>query len=732
LIAQTPANFARIEKFSDGVLSDRVQLAEVYEREAAAAAKQAEQLSVFDINELSNYTASISTITASDLNVPATGVVGNASEKYRQLTLQARNALQAGNEDKSNAILESRDEILSATVEGLAFRGLSGLTPEQVDQVENAVFNSNPQLAPESARESVSALLKLANATSPDILDQFLKEAGSYREGPARAAELEQQISAAAYAKENILPEIYRISITKFGDLDKAVASVISGVDGVKGLDERIASRYRDEIYYRASLSAASSFYQTNPTEAQMDAAMGFIQTGDAGSLTENQQQILTKARGYTDESGKLSELRTYMNTRTSARVEELNQFAADKIKFDTLTNISAGLGNPLSARDRRLVSEKLTSEFANVLGDQTLGQVLLSGSVDSIPILNEIKRINILPDELHQAFSSLASGSLMVNSSPVLLSHWRNMRTQVTVTGNEMLSPAVLSLSEESIATLDALSQYGRIYGDNPEAISEALAPVRRYNSDKSYREFIDGFFDDGVDSFLQSVDGFEALPPSAYRGFRAAAIRYASLSASMDYDEKGIRDLLERQIDLSYPDGDGIVYGSDMSRRTPASLSRVIPNNERDFINFAQAQVQQDGLDASGKPLVLSVFAMNPVEEEQFRTGMITAGEGKKISEMTTLFLQPIGSASREGTQYRVMQFKPDSPVGREPILRKKDGMMIPFVISTNDPLFTSVVNTKRAAENVSNIERAEKRLRVLELIGKSQGLSAPMGIR
>lgn len=731
LIAQTPSNFARIEKFSDGVLSDRVQLAEVYEREAAAAAKQAEQLSVFDINELSNYTASIATINASDLNVPAIGVVGNASKQYTQLTLQARNALQGGNEDQSKAILESRDEVLGATVEGLAFRVLSGLTPKQVDQVENAVFNSNPQLAPESARESVSALLKLADATSPDILDQFLKEAGSYREGPARAAELEQKISAAAYAKENILPEIYRISIAKFDYIDKAVAYTISGVNGVKGLDEGIASRYRDEIYYRASLSAASSFYQTNPTEAQMDAAIGFIQTGDVGSLTKNQQKILTKARGYTDKSGKLSELRTYMNTRTSARVEELNEAKKAQAEATAIANMRSGITNPSNQGQRELASKDLSTRYASLLGElnMTLGQALLSGRPEVGPILQEVMDIGILPEELHTAFSGLASGGSMVNFSPVLLSYWRNIRNQSTLTGSEMLSSVAQSFEPEEIATLDALAEAGLIYSDSPESISNILTPLRLYDEDKSFKERVDSFFGDTSDAvyqFMQSVEGYTELPPSAGPGFVAAAIRHATLSSTTGNNVKNIRQLLQKQIQRTYPSGDGYVYGQGMRERTSASLSRIVPGNERAFIDRVQELVLEDGITESGERIANSYFA---------KTNILAMAQGNE-----TLFLQPIGPATREtfdpdspgGAQYRVMRFNAKEPFGYEVVYTERFGTRVPFVVSTDDYGFQLSVKMKGELSNIESIEDAESRLRVLELIGKSQGLSAPMGIR
>jgi len=724
LIAETPSSFSKIEKFSDGVLADRVQLVSVYEEEAAAEAKAAQAARVFDINQSSPLNASASRTVAANQDVPTVGISLNAASEYQGLTLQSQQALLAGNEDESKAILEARDDILGATVEGLVVRALRGLTPEQANQVEAAVFNGNPSLAPQSSQESVAAVLKLANSTTPDILDQFSSEVRSYKEGPARAAELELKVNAAAFAEENIAPQINNIAITPFSDLDQAIANSIANVDGVNGLDEAVASSYKKEAYHRASLSAASTFYQTNPTEAQMDAAMAYIQTGDIGDLTPVQQQILGKVRGYTDSSGRLSELRTYMNARTSARLEQISEAETQRVKSERIFNLGAGLGNPANASDRELASEYLSTRFDSILQGRPLSQVLLGGGEDSVQILSEIKRINVMPDELHQAFSSFASGSLMVNSSPILLSHWRNLRTRVTMSGNEMLSPAVESLGAEKVATLDALSEYGRVYGDDPETIAEALAPLRRYNAEKGYRETIDTFYDDGVDSFLQGIDGLSDAPPSAYEGFRAAAIRYAALSSSLNYSQKDIQDRLERQIDVTYPDGDGYVYSAAMGRRSPASLSRIVPGNEKDFISYAQGLVNDQGVTESGQSLGLSVFAMNKVEADKFREEMITSGRGAELKGMNTLFLQPIGPANRENTQYRVTRFNPDNPLGREPVLRKVNDMMIPFVISTNDPSFVSVVRSKAEESHSNSIDKAEGRLRLFEMIGLSTG--------
>lgn len=190
------------------------------------------------------------------------------------------------------------------------------------------------------------------------------------------------------------------------------------------------------------------------------------------------------------------------------------------------------------------------------------------------------------------------------------------------------------------------------------------------------------------------------------------------------MGYNERSIRDRLERQIEITYPDGDGYVYSGDMGRRSPASLSRIVPGNERDFISYAQSLVQTQGLSETGQPIDLPVFAMNPVETDQLREEMIRSGRGAELKGMTTLFLQPIGRASREGTQYRVMRFNPNSALGREPVLRKQNGMMVPFVVSTSDPSFVSMVNLKDQKLSASTKERAESRMRIFEMIGASTG--------
>ena len=720
-----------IEKFSDGLLDDSIGLARLYEEDAIAKAKQEEDIRIFELQQGSNLAYFSATSAAARPVNPLISPTVVAAWQYSNLTNKAKGALKAGNEDESNAIINHRNKLLNATVDGIAFRALNDLTPDEVNQVQEAVTAQNSQLAPQSARKAVDEILKLSKKTSTDVLGRFEQEARQYRESGARAAEIRRKLLAQDDAEKNISPRVDLIALIPFKDLSSALGSLLSDLNKLTDLDEAIASDYKATAYENASKKAGDKFYETDPTKDQMNEAMAYIQTGTRGSLTNDQQEILSTARYYANKSGRLQNLRTYLNERRRVGTEQLNEAERAKAEAETMTNMRMGLNNPSDAKQRELVSKDFSIRYASVLTslNMTLGEAFLSGRPEVEPIIQEAMDIGILPEELHTAFSGLASGSSMVNFSPVLLTYWRNIRNQSTLTGSEMLSSSAQGFEPEEIATLDALAEAGVIYGDTPESISNILTPLRLYDEDKSFKERVDTFFGDTPDAvyqFMQSVEGYTELPPSAGPGFVAAAIRHATLSSTTGNNVKNIRKLLEKQIQRTYPSGDGYVYGQGMRERTSASLSRIVPGNERIFIDRAFEIVFEDGITESGERIVDSYFE---------KTNILAMIRGNQ-----TLFLQPIGPATREtfnadspdGAQYRVMRFNDQAPLGYEVIYTERFGPRVPLVISTDDSGFQLKVKIERKLSEMESIEDAESRLRAFELIGKSQALSAPMGVR
>ena len=709
-IAQTPSSLAQIEKFSDNLLADRVQLVQITEQQEQAKIQAQETAMVFDLSqEQATLDASARTLAANSKYSP-NNLVNVASVSYSSATDRARDALIAGNEDESKQIIANRDSKLAATVDGLALRALSGLTPDQATQLEAAVVQGQPSMAPEGTENVVASLLRLSGSVGPEVIDSFTSEVRSFKEGPAQFNLLQDRVAAESVAQSEIMPAIKQIGFTAVGQTANSVVSVLEQIDGLEGLDPKMASDMKTEAYYNASLAATSAFFGTNPTEGQMESAMGYIETGTVGNLTINQQALLDRAREYNAESGRTSNLRTYVNERSSALNEQRNRDAREAQKQDRISNIYRGLGNPDNESDRGAYSDALEAKFE--LDGQTLGEVLLSGSPESIEILNDIKQTNMLPQELHDAFSSFASGGMMQQFSPVILSHWRNLRTTTTSSGQEILSPALEGLAADKIAVLDAMSEYGRVFGDSSDAMSEAFAPLQRYNSDKPYRESIDSMFgEDGVDAFVQNIDGIGDAPASAYQGFRAAAIQ---LAATGRKSLSEIKDQLERQIEVTYPDGDNVVYGTSMNGRSPAALSRIVPGNERAFMSFVQEQVLDAGMTDRNEPITFSTFSMSRAEEASMRRDMIQSGRGEEFTDRKELFLQPISSAVRGNTAYRVMRFNKDAPLGREVVMREQNGTMIPFIVSTSDPRFISKVNSSRNASAQQAIDQAESRAR------------------
>lgn len=707
-IAQTPSSLAQIEKFSDNLLADRVQLVQITEQRAQAEIEAAETARVFDLSQEQVTVDAGARTVAADPKYSSNNVANVASVSYSSATNRARDALLAGNEDESKQIIANRDSKLAATVDGLALRALSGLTPDQATQLEAAVVQGQPSMAPEGTQDVVASLLRLSGSVGPEVIESFTGEIRSFKEGPAKFNQLQDRVAAESVAQSEIMPAINQISLAGVGQAANSLVSVLDQIDQLEGLDPKMAKDMKQEAYYKASLSATSAFFGTNPTEEQMESAMSYIQTGEAGSLTLSQQALLDRAREYNGESGRTANLRTYVNERSSALNEQRNRVEREAQRQEKFANISMGMGNPANAADRGAYSDALETKFD--LNGQTLGEILLSGSSESVEIIADIQRTNMLPQELHDAFVSFASGGMMQQFSPVILSHWRNLRTSATASGQQILSPAVEALGADKIAVLDAMSEYGRVFGDSADAMSEAFAPLQRYNSDKLYRESVNSMFgeeEDSLDLFVQSIDGIGNAPASAYQGFRAAAIQLAAIG---NKSPAQIKDQLERQIEETYPDGDNVVYGTSMNSRSPAALSRIIPGNERLFMSFVREQVLDSGMIGPDQPATFETFMISPSEDGR----VIQSTRSRRSSE---LFLQPISSPIRGNTDYRVMRFNKDAPLGREVVMREQNGAMIPFIVSTSDPRFVAKVNSFYDAADQQAKDQAESRARRIQ---------------
>lgn len=717
----SPSTLRSIEKLSDGVFSDRIPMVEAVEEQTRLELEAVERGRTFDIEQGIETVSSAARVTAATTDAPI-AVASNAFSNYQSETARARNLEVSGNSDQAEAVISRRDAHLSAVVEGLAVQALSGLTKEQTFEVEQAVFNADPSLAPEGSRASVSAIIDLSESVQGSVSDDFLSIVGSFRDGPARINEIKARVAAEQALLDDVAPEISSISTSSFDEIGGKVDSAISRIESVDNLDPAIADRSKSDVYLRASHAAASAFFRTSPSKAQMDAARAFIETGDSSDVLSNAQKIyLDEARKYKDLSGNRSGLDTYMNKRASQRTNEIARLKAAEEKRELDESISLGIADPSLKTNQEAFSERLEARYSSLLGDQNLGQFLLSSPDKAGPIIDESRRSNILPRELTSIFKNFASGGPMLNSSPVVLSYWSQLRSGTTELGVEYLSPAVSSLDAKDVGMLDMLAEYSRINGDNPETVASAFENIRRYRDDKNFKATVDARFGEdaaSVDAFVLSLDGAEELQSTDLSGLKSVAINMAAIG----FDQSEIQDRLERQMNVTYPKTEGMVLSRAGRGRSAAALSRVIPAKSLPiFQEMVESRILENGYigfdpsqESLGEKVTSAYFGARPERYEGMSASEFARTQAS-MAEEGMIVLQPVGPIKVGSTSYRALLRKDGEFT---PIFYNEGGDAVPAIFSTSDPMFIQLVKDKEKADADEMMRRAEEQPSVSEL--------------
>ena len=344
--------------------------------------------------------------------------------------------------------------------------------------------------------------------------------------------------------------------------------------------------------------------------------------------------------------------------------------------------------------------------------------QALLSP--DARPILEAVNQMNVMPESLHNLFRSLASGAFVGNSPATLISHYTNFR-DYTYNGVVMESPMMASLTEEQRATLNFIADAAPIIGTDNQSFAELFSARSRMQSDPNFSSRAEAFFGSTPYEFVRNLDGYNNLPVTAIRGMEAAALSMFSLASERGMDANHVRTQLERQIDRTYPDGGGLVFAPDMSRRTRAPLSYAAPNNEDLFQDYVIQRMSEGGVSNAGLGIVSrGALALT----SRAIVGSIT---GSTVSSSTNeYFLQPLGVPTSELVQYQVMELLPPELGGRRSVMETveetdEEGSTVsvtrPLIVTNQDRRYLSMVEERTLLENSNYIQRAERVGRVRE---------------
>lgn len=698
------------EKFSDDVLTDQIDIGEVLQAQEIETAKAEQATAVFDINADADAFASVARNTAASPVRQPSAVASMASQYWQEQTISARNALAAGNKEQSDALLAARDKGFNGYVEGLELRAVQGLTKDQTFELERAVMERRPAIAPAGSADAVRAILSL-ESVNPNISSEFLSFVGSYREGAGKAIEVQAQ-SQAFDTVNAIAPNAINQIRTSTGAVADATYSLfLKTVDGTANLRAEDAEKFRRSAAYSAGLAHMTDFFTGMPTEQAIDRASAYIASGtDDGTLSVAQRIQLDKVREYGVISGNESELRTQFGILESRsndmRLEEQARFEQQQ----TAIRITSGAGDPTSTGDRKAYEDLLQKSFGTALGGQPIASVFTNPASLSDPtaqaILQDVATRNVLPESLHNLFASTSNGGVSGAEALTVLSHWGNIRSKtVATTGAEIVSPAVRGLTADQVATLDMMFDYTRQQGSSPEAMNNLLKAKYKFDNDPTFKARVETVLESTLDDFVISLDGIGSAPLSAYNEMKAATLVLLATSEATGYDVSNIRNRLERQLDRSYPDGEGIVLGQDGGTRTYAALSVTVPGNEFEFKDFVLSEVLRNG------------FIPKPGTTTAERATSVGFGRSGfsgsyRAAVKNEIYLEPVGVPQAGQARYRVMVKRPveeGGPVAMVTSVKDQDGIFrrVPMFVSTRDPAFETIIlnnNRKKAAEAIA----------------------------
>jgi hypothetical protein len=725
---------ADIEKFSDGLLSDRIQYANVIREREIAEINRQEALSIFDMEQGTAGSVATATSFGVDPIISSGAVAQRALDFYSNETAQARAATAAGRNDLASSITSNRNAVFDGYVQGLHLRAVQNLTPEQTNQLEASIMAQNPNLAPTAeSRQAVSALLQLSRNTDYNIVEDFPPFIGSYRDSAGRFVVAQNEATAFTEFKA-LEPTILDIRLLRGGDIDAAIAAASEAVTGIDSLADTVRSSAITEIQFRGGQAYVSQFFEGSPSETQIASAGAFLEGSDITTgLTQGQVDLLARARTLGVDSGRESNLRTHFNTVGNAVGQLRRQDEARLREFQDANRIfRLGAGDPTSVGDRRIVDERIQSSFAPQLqaaGYQSLGEMFADPAAlqnpDMRQILETVNSMNVLPESLQNAFVSLANGSFVGSSPATLISHYTNFR-DYSYGGVVMDNPMMRGLTEAQRATLDFLADAAPIIGSSNTAFADLYTARSRLLSDTHFEDRAKTFFGSTPYEFVRNLDGANNLSASALRGMEAAAVSLYALSAERGLDVSAVKQRLERQIDRTYPDGGGIVFAPDMSSRTRAPLSYAAPGNEDVMEDYVIRRLSQAGVTSArlgitdiGSARTMSLSQLQD-ELRRSRSDGVLPNEGRQF------FLQTIGVSTSGYVQYQVMERVSIEQGTRRPMMettqQEMDGDVVtvtaPMIISNQDPLYLLMLGNKTNAQNEDYISRAESVGRVREM--------------
>ena len=687
----------KLEKFSDGLLSDAVQYSEVIQRQEAEAQAAENAQVVFNMqNNLAGRTVAEKGFA---VNRGPLAVARRAEDEWNRLTQNAGVELANGRKGVSDQLLEERNAVLGAQASGLYAKALSGLGTEDTDALENAIVNRNPMLAPESARLELNALFRMERATGQPVLNNFMSEISAYRSSAGKNVDSIKQAAAAQEALG------INLSSVLFADNpDEAVQSVVSQVRGIKNLPESEAEAMISSAYLNAGTNALNTFFaNANLNEDQLREARSVFEGGavQEGVLSEAQVGQVNRARAYAQEAGKLSQLRTTFNSQVGTAQDRIKARDEATKLSSQMTSIQIGQASPTQKGNREVFEQMVSDKHANGQDISRLwGSPESTTSPAAVSILNEVTQKGILPESLHNTFTSLAEGEFRVGDPNAVLSHYVNVR-DYQFEGQRINNPAINSLSEDQRAMLDYLADVVDVEGNiSADRMAAVYNQMSEFNQDKAKRERVEALLEVPLDDFVLTLDGIEEAPYSSVNAMKSATLSLISLGAS----RREIKKRLENQMERTYPDGQGYVVNPNGGDRTRFPLSSASYGREDLFKNHVSNVVSE--------ATNLQSFSLGG---ERIRVQGGPRGSGLVRPE-DSIYLVPLDASDNGEVRYLVKRSRNLEEGGDEVITgtfaEGETMYQAPIIISNRDPAFVESVRQATLREDSDRLEKAREK--------------------
>ena len=705
-LGNNPEVLGSIEKFADDVLGDKVEFLKIeQDREARLETARLAQMS-YSLG--ANTPAMAAQYRNSAFTADPIVSARRIGAEWTTASTQISSAIAAGQTDYAKALTESRDALFNASVNGLYLRAINDLSTNDTNILELAISKRDVSVAPASAQDELAALFKL-EAINPNVVDDFLPFIGSYRESAGKAIDSINEMSAAAQL-DQITLDITNVTIARGDEIASSVATLTSKIANIPNLDPSLRDSRIKDVQSNGSRAFVSDFFLTNPTAPQIEEAKAYLAGGDAADiLTQGQRAFLDSARVLAAESGRLDEVRTHFNNLSGAAFDRQRRIKEQAEAAYTLGQIMNAQGDPTDANQRKLFETHLQQTFGPAFNNRPLASLWNDPAALSnplmAPMLDYLRTTNILPESLHDAFTSAARGGFSGGNISAVASLYANLRNFES-DGQTIRNPAMLALSEAQVATLDYIADALPVVGSDPAAIAQLFRLRSEFASDPMFQKRIETTFGMKMEDVVMGLDGIENVPSSAYNAMLAAGLEIFKIASPQGASASDMIDRLQSQLDRTYVDGGGVVFDAVGNRRTNAAISFAAPGNEAEFRGYAVNRARE----------ALS----DKVKFVQFDTSgalmRATLGGLQPSEQLAVVYLEPVGIPGSGGNYtYVVKQRMPngfDEVVVTSMQMSDDAGKPItvfaPLTVSNTDPRFRNIIAAKNAAR-VSDVENA-----------------------